>query len=126
MICKTVSFELERKSSKPSITKIGERLDFRVLLQRASAGIIDLRQFQVQRMSDVSGADVGDPANSQALDELMSRESSVLDNLFGASVEDAEKELTHHQSVLARYHKERKDADADPKDKDKDEPPKDS
>lgn len=126
MICKTIRFGLERQSPEPSITKIGERLDFRVLLQRASAGIIDLRQFQVPRMSDVSGAEVGDPANSKALDDLMSRESTVLDNLFGASVEDAEKELSHHQSVLARYRKAREDAKEDPKDDDKNDPPKDS
>lgn len=105
MICKTIKFELERKSENSSITKVGERLDFRVLLERASAGIIDLRQFQVPRMSDVSGSEVGDPANSQALEDLMNRPASVMDNLFGASVEDAERELEHHKSVLAKYRK---------------------
>lgn len=120
MLCKTIKFELERKSSKGSITKVGERLDFRVLLERASAGIIDLRQFQVPRMSDVSGSQVGDPANSQALEELMNRPTSVLDNVFGASVEDAEKELARHTSVLEKSRKAKKDADAEPSDKDKD------
>lgn len=103
MICKTIRFELERESSNASITKIGERLDFRELLSRASAGIIDLRQFQVQRTSDVAGSDVGDPSNSRVLDDLMNRPQSVMDNLFGSSVEDAEKELQRHQSVLKKY-----------------------
>lgn len=103
MICKTIKFELERKSSNASITKVGERLDFRVLLARASAGIIDLRQFQVPRGSDVQGSQVGDPANSQALDDLMSRPPSVMDNVFGCSVEDAERELQHHQSVMSKH-----------------------
>lgn len=105
MICKTIKFELERKSSNASITKVGERLDFRVLLARASAGIIDLQQFQLPRESDVQGSQVGDPANSQALDDLMSRPASVMDNLFGASVEDAEKELQRHKSVMSQYRK---------------------
>lgn len=105
MICKTIKFELERESSNASITQVGERLDFRVLLARASAGIIDLRQFQLPRESDVQGSQVGDPANSQALDDLMSRPVSVMDSLFGASVEDAEKELQRHQNVMSQYRK---------------------
>lgn len=114
MICKTARFELERESSKPSITKVGERLDFRVLLARASAGIIDLQQFQLPRESDVQGSQVGDPANSQALDDLMSRPASVMDNLFGASVEDAERELQCHQSVMSQHCKTAADAKKEP------------
>lgn len=114
MICKTAKFELERKSSNASITKVGERLDFRALLERASAGIIDLRQFQLPRESDVQGSQVGDPANSQALEDLMSRPSSVLDNLFGASVEDAEKELLRHQSVMSEHRKKPDNAKKEP------------
>ena len=105
MICKTIKFELERQSSNASITKLGERLDFRALLERSSAGIVDLRQFQLPRESDVQGSQVGDPANSQALEDLMSRPASVLDNLFGASVEDAERELQRHQSVMSQHRK---------------------
>lgn len=114
MICKTARFELERQSSKPSITKVGERLDFRVLLARASAGIIDLQQFQLPRESDVQGSQVGDPANSQALDDLMSRPPSVMDNLFGASVEDAERELERHQSVMSQHRKKPDNAKKEP------------
>lgn len=114
MICKTIKFELERESSNASITKVGERLDFRVLLARASAGIIDLNQFQLPRESDVQGSRVGDPANSQALDDLMSRPVSVMDNLFGASVEDAEKELQRHQSVMSQHRKPADNAKKEP------------
>lgn len=114
MISKTIKFELERLSSNPSITKVGERLDFRALLERASTGIIDLRQFQLPRESDVQGSQVGDPANSQALDDLMSRPASVMDNLFGASVEDAERELQRHHSVISQHRKKLDNAKKEP------------
>ena len=114
MICKTIKFELERESSNASITQVSERLDFRTLLARASAGIIDLNQYQIPRESDVQGSQVGDPANSQALEDLMNRPPSVLDYLFGASIEDAERELQRHQSVISQHQKKHDNAEKEP------------
>lgn len=95
-LCKSISYGLEKQSTQPSITVRGERLDFRNLLARASAGILDLNMFSLPRTSDLDGSSVDD----QKIEDLMNRPDTVLDRCFGCSVEEAEAEMKRHTSVI--------------------------
>lgn len=109
-LCNSVNYGFEPVSDKPSITIKGERLDFRNLLSRASAGILDLNMFSLPRTSDLSGSNV----TEEKIDELMNRPRSVMDNLFGASVEEAEQEMLRHKSVISEEMNKLKPKDPSP------------
>ena len=125
MICKTIKFDFEAISDDISITKVSEKLDFKSLLERSAAGIIDLRQFQLPRTSDLSvPASVSDAELQRMQMQLLDEPPSVVNNLFGASVEDAEKEASRHMEVMRNNRKITEKNDPEKNDPEKNDPEK--
>ena len=106
MLCKTVKYDTEVILDDVSITQVSEKLDFKSLLSRAAAGIIDLRDYQLPSSSDLVTTNIvseEDLVRRQM--DLLNEPKSIMNNLFGSSVEEAEAEAKRHMETMSRNRK---------------------
>lgn len=126
-ICLTARLDAESPADNVSITQVMERLDIELLLQRAQAGILDLRAYQRPMSADVVGAG-GTPEEIERATRLLLQEpDSPTSRVFGVDKETANKALKDLHSLANQYKVTKKEEPPAPepaKDNDKGDPAK--
>lgn len=102
-ICLTIRLDAESPSDNVSVTNVMERLDIETLLQRAQAGILDLRAYQRPMGADVVGAGRSLEQIEAATLDLLNVPDSPTNRVFGTDKETANKALKDLQSLADRH-----------------------
>lgn len=126
-ICLSIRLDAESPLDNVSITNVMERLDIETLLQRAQAGILDLRAYQRPMGADVVGAGQSPEQIEAATRELLNVPDVPTNRVFGTDKETASKALKNLQSLADRYRVPKQEEPAPGKDNEQSEandPPK--
>lgn len=87
-LCMSARFNTESQTDTVSITNVMERLDIKLLLERAAQGILDLEAYRAPAFADVVGG-----ASTEALNELLKEPDQPLNHIFGVDKESANNSL---------------------------------